>query len=123
MKFRAIDSLGDFTFGAGKANYATDERAIELNVLTRLRSWKNDCFYDLDAGIDWFSRLDKNQRDKLINELRALIIQSYGVMNITSLTLSENRATRSIVLTYAIDTIYSQSFTRTLELASGTLES
>lgn len=119
MKFRAIDSLGDWTFGSGKANYATDERAIELNIQTRIRSWKNDCFFDLDAGIDWYTRLDKNQKDKLINDLKILIIQTYGVMKITSLTVTQDAKTRGAVLSYSVDTIYSQSFIRSLALASG----
>jgi hypothetical protein len=123
MKFRAIDSTGDWTLGAGKANYATDERAIELNVLTRLRAWKNDCFFDLDAGIDWLARLDKNQKENLINEIKILLIQTYGVMKVYDVVLVEDRRTRAISLTYTIDTIFSKNFTRAVALLSGATES
>jgi len=63
MKHRALTSTGDWTFGNGRGNYAVDERGIEVNIATRINSWKNDCFFDFDAGIDWSIRLDKGQKD------------------------------------------------------------
>ena len=122
MKIRSLSGTGDWTYGSGKANYATDERAIEQNIASRIRSWKNDCFFDFDAGIDWVARLDKGQKDKLLNELRILIIQSYGVVKINSVSVNENRSTRALTLTYNVDTIFSQSFTNSLAIAAGVVE-
>lgn len=123
MKFRSLTSTGDFTFGSGKANYATDERAIELNIATRIRSWKNDCFFDFDAGIDWVKRLDKGQKDNLINDLKTLLIQTYGVVKINSVDISEDTVTRALTMTYNVDTIFSESFTAAIAIASGTVGS
>jgi len=119
MKIRSLTTTGDWTYGSGKANYATDERAIELNIATRIRSWKNDCFFDFDAGIDWISRLDKGQKDNLVNDLKTLLIQSYGVVKINSVTLSENTLTRALTITYNVDTIFSESFTRQIAISAG----
>ena len=123
MKIRSLTPGGDFTFGSGKANYATDARAIELNIATRIRSWKNDCFFDFDAGIDWVSRLDKGQQDNLINDLKMLLIQSYGVVKINSVTLAENTLTRALTITYNVDTIFSESFTRQVAISAGAVGS
>ena len=123
MIFRAIDGTSDWTFGAGKANYASDERAIELNIQTRLKSWINDCYFDLDAGIDWLARLDKNQKNNLVNDIKILLIQTYGVMKVyDDVVIVENRQTRAIGLTYTIDTIFSKNFTRAVALLSGATE-
>ena len=119
MLFRALYGTGDWTFGNGVASYAADEQAIELNTATRLRSWKNDCFFDLDAGVDWVARLDKGQKNNLINELTGVLLQTEGVMKVNSVSVSEDGATRSLVITYSIDTIYSQSFIRSVAQAAG----
>jgi len=119
MKHRALNLTGDWIFGSGKANYATEEHAIELDIATRLRSWRNDCFFDFDAGIDWVSRLDKGQKDNLINDIKKLLIQSYGVVKINSVTVSDNPVTRALIITYNVDTIYSESFTNQVAIAAG----
>lgn len=119
MKIRALTSTGDWTFGSGNANYATEERAIEQNIASRIRSWKNDCFFDFDAGIDWINRLDKGQKDNLVNDLKILLIQTEGVVKINSVSVNENRDTRALILTYSVNTIYSQDFTNSLAIAAG----
>lgn len=118
MIVRALDSNGDWTFGSGVANYAFGERAIEFNISMRLRSWRNDCFFDFDAGIDWTARLDKGQRDTLVNDIKILLIQTYGVTKINSVSLSEVPRTRRLNLTYDIATIFSPSFTSTIPLTT-----
>ena len=119
MKIRALSSTGDFTFGSGNANYATEERAIAQNIASRVRSWKNDCFFDFEAGIDWLNRLDKGQKDNLVNDIKILLIQTEGVVKINSVSVNENRDTRALTMTYNVDTIYSQNFTNSLAIAAG----
>lgn len=123
MKFRSLTATGDWTFGSGNANYATDERAIELNIATRIRSYKNDCFFDYNAGIDWVSRLDKGQKENLINDLKNLLIQSYGVVKINSVDVVEDKVTRALTMTYNVDTIFSESFTSAVAIAAGAVGS
>lgn len=119
MIFRNLDSDGDWTFGKGAANYARAERAIELNLRTRLLSWVGNCFFDLQAGIDWRARLDKGQRENLLNDLRVLILQSFGVVGINSVDATLDPETRAMRVRYDIETIYSQSFQREVEAAAG----
>jgi hypothetical protein len=123
MKHRALTSTGDWTFGKGKGDYAIDEQAIELNLATRIRSWKTDCFFDFETGIDWVARLDKGQRDNLVNDLKILMIQTYGVVRVNSVSVNENPLTRAIILTYNIDTIFSTSFTNEIAIAAGAVGS
>lgn len=120
MKIRALDSNGDFVFGRGQSSYALDDAAINLNLQTRLKSWVGDCFFDLEAGIDWLNRSEKNQEEALLNELRSLILQSYGVVAVNSVTASLDRNTRAFSVQYNIDTIFSPSFVSAVSLANGT---
>ncbi len=114
MIFRTLTSLGDWTFGSGISGYATQEKAIELNIQTRLLSWKQDCFFALDEWVDWLARLDKGQETNLKNELKNVILQSFGVVSVNSVEGILNRETRNI------DTIYGTNFRNTLELSIGT---
>lgn len=119
MIFRQITALGDWTFGKGISGYATDEAAIELNIRTRLLSWKGNCFFALDDFVDWLSRLDKGQENNLIQELKTVLLQSFGVVAVSEVSATLNRTTRAIQITYNISTIFGTSFINTLDLAAG----
>jgi len=63
MIFRNIDENGDWDFGKGIQDFTSGNKAIGLNIKTRIQSWVGDCFFDMNAGIDWLNRLgSKNQR-------------------------------------------------------------
>ena len=96
-----------------------DEQAIEQNIKSRLLSWKFDCFYALQDGVDWRARLDAGQQDNLVQEVKGVILQSYGVTGINSVTAVFDAGTRKITVTYDIQTFFSTSFRRTLEDAIG----
>lgn len=119
MIFRQITAINDWTFGKGVSGYATAEAAIELNIRTRLQSWKGNCFFGLDDFVDWLGRLDKGQQINLNNELKNVILQSFGVIGVNSIVGSLNDDTRHYSVTYDIQTIYGTSFINTLNLAAG----
>ena len=113
MKMRKLDKNGDWTYGAGKGSYLTDEAAIEQNIATCCREWLNDCFFAMDRGIDWTNLLEHNQKDNLDQALRGVILSSYGVVGLNSLTLAFDG--RAYSFTYNIDTIYSSGFTSQIQ--------
>lgn len=119
MIFRQITAIGDWTFGKGVSGYAIEERAIELNIKTRLQSWKGDCFFALDDHVDWLGRLDKGQEDNLRNELKSVILQSVGVISVNSIEGELSRTTRSFKVTYNIDTIFGTGFVNRLDITAG----
>lgn len=115
MIFRNLDADGDWCFGKGKSDYATDNKAIGLNIATRIRSWLNDCFFDMQAGIDWLNRLGlKDQRDLLELDLRRIISQSFGVTAILSLSISVSG--RSFSAQYTVQTIFDSAYTESVTL-------
>lgn len=109
MIFRNLDANNDWTFGKGLENYSTRQRAIGLNIRTRILSWVNDCFFDQTAGIDWINRMgNKNQRALLELDLRRIISKSEGVTGIIS--FDSNLNGRAFTVNYSVTTIYSQDF-------------
>ncbi len=113
MIIRALDATGDWTFGQGKQNYLIGQKAIALNIQTRLLSFLNDCFFDLNAGIDWINLLGStNTKVQIELSVKAVILKSYGVLRINS--LSSSFVGRRLSLTYNIDTIFTANFTQSL---------
>lgn len=115
MRFRNLDSNGDWTFGKGNNNYAINNKAIGLNIRTRILSWVGDCFFDLDAGIDWVNRLgSKNQRALLELDLRNIILQTEGVTGL--LEFNTVLVGRKFTADYSVQTVYSKSYTDLIEV-------
>lgn len=117
MIMRAIDSAHDWQFGKGKENYVAGPSAIAENIQTRLLSFLNNCYFDMNAGIDWFTYLGvPNKSQEIVLRARAIILQSYGVVSVNSISINAPHDTRNAVLTYTISTIYSQNYTENLEV-------
>lgn len=102
MRVSRLDTNGDWTFGKGRANYVADSEAIRQNVVTRLRSFKNDWFYDIDANIDWFNILGNRSNRKIIeNEVRRVTLETEGVLTIDSYELvSVTKREATIILKF-----------------------
>lgn len=115
MIFNNLDSNGDWTFGRGIGDYVDLNAAIGLNIRTRLYSWVGDCFFDKNAGIDWKNRLGtKNQQALLEAELRRVILQSFGVTGLVSVSTQLND--RLFTASYSVNTIYSTAYEDSLTL-------
>ena len=117
MIIRALDINHDWTFGKGKENYLSAQLAIAENIQTRILSFFGNCFFDMSAGIEWFTLLGTpNSDQQILLNVRAIILQSYGVVSVNSLTLNSTNSSRRATLTYNINTIYTQNYTQTLEV-------
>lgn len=101
MRIRGTDDFGDWKFGKGKQSYDVGSMAIMTNIKTRLLSFLNDCFYDMDAGIDWWNLLGGKNKKALLLTVDNTILSSYGVQKLisSSLTIDQNRAAH---ITYQI---------------------
>ena len=113
MIIRAIDTNGDITFGLGVQNYLTGQQAIALNIKTRILSFLNNCVWDMQSGIDWFTFLKQSANAAQVQlAVKAVILQSYGVISVNN--VSVNTSGRNISLSYNINTIYTSNFSATL---------
>lgn len=109
MIFRNLDINGDWELGRGKSDFVNLNQAIGLNIKTRLQSWVGDCFFDLQAGIDWYNRLGSTaQRELLELDLKRIILQSEGVTGLLSFDTFLNG--RNFTADYSVETIYSKSY-------------
>lgn len=105
MIVRAVDVDNDWLFGKSKNDYRSNKEAIAQNIKTRLQSFLGDCFFDSNAGIDWFNLLGGKNKTALDLAISAVILNTGGVTRIVEISsiLSENRVMSSV---YAVDTVY-----------------
>lgn len=105
MIVRALDSLNDWTFGQGRNNYKIDIKALEQNIQTRLSSFLNDCFFDVQAGIDWFNLLGGKNQLALNLAVSATILNTPYVLSLTQLSINLSR-TRNLSIRYSVKTTF-----------------
>lgn len=120
MIFRQITADGDWTFGAGLGNYASNEQAINLNIKTSLLSWVGDCFFALQFGVDWVRLLDTGQQANLQTALKTMILSLYGVVDVTEVIAFFDPMTRRLSVQYSVTTIFSQNYQSQVSVLVGT---
>lgn len=104
MRVRRLNGH-DWTFGRGRADYVKDQAAIAQNIKTRLLSFKNDWFLDIDANIDWMNLLGQRGTEKIIeNEVARVVLTTSGVVRINSLSLQNKE--RRVIIEANITTIF-----------------
>ena len=107
MRVRITDDNGDWTFGQSQLNYATKQKAIEYDIIQKIREWWQDCFFALQNGIPWSIRLGShNQKELLDNDLTEIISNVDGVLEILSFDSIVNQ--RRYRAQTSIYTIYSK---------------
>lgn len=98
----------EFCFGHGYTDYKKEISSVEQDILTALQEFKNDCFFDLEAGIDWRVRLGyHNQKEYLDEDIQNVILNRSGVINITE--FYSNIIDRVYTCTVNVLTIYSEN--------------
>lgn len=118
MIFRQLTTSGDWTFGAGTSGFAQAEQAINLNVQTLIKSWQGDCFFDLQAGINWKGLLNVGQQKNLNAALQNLLAAAYGVVQVRTSAVAFDPFDRSLTATYTVDTVYTQNVVSQVSILS-----
>jgi len=116
MIVRGLDANHDWTFGNGKQDYRINELCIEQNCKTRILSFLGDCFFDTEAGIDWWNLLGYGTKKALLTSLRATIINTDGVVGINS--IETELIDRKLKITYNIKTQFSSSYQSEVNLTT-----
>ena len=99
MRVSGLDSGGDWIFGSGKASYKTQSEAVLQSIKTRLKSFTDDWFLNIEDGVDWITLLgSKGNEYKINREIEKTILQTEGVVAIInfSTTLTDRNLSVSV---------------------------
>lgn len=111
MKFRALDAAGDWSFGAGLQSYLTEEDAVAADIGTALKIFLGECFFALDAGVDWWNLIGARARaeQNIVLQCRQVISSRTGVTKINRVDAFLDRSTRRVSVAYNIDTVFTRN--------------
>ena len=89
MLVRAIkkneEGCSEWVFGHSRSDYISGQYQIAQDIYTALYEWKYDCFFALENGIDWQTRLGKtNQKELLDEDIINSIQKRNGVISVLS---------------------------------------
>lgn len=107
-RVRALDVNHDWTFGKGRNNYLRDQAAVMQSIDTRLSCFLGDCFFDLGAGIDWYTYLGSKDQLPLALAIQATI-QNTAYVTGTVQTRVFLTSARAFNVQYTVQTTYSRA--------------
>lgn len=114
MIVRGIDLENDWLFGKGRNDYNSNLIAVRQNIRTRLQSFLGDCFFAVNAGIDWFNLLGSKNQLALELAVRATLLNTANVTGIVSATVILDPNTRIINMQYTVQTAFGDQATGTI---------
>jgi len=115
MRVSGLTSGGDWRFGRGKANYLQRSDAIRQNVVTRLRSFTDDWFANVDAGIPWIQVFgQRGNRDRISREIERTVLATEGVRAITRLRIVSVDQNRGARIELAFRDIFDENYSDTV---------
>jgi len=77
------DGYSEWQFGHSFGDYKRGANQIVQDIYTALNEWKYDCFFALENGIDWSTRMSKkNQKELLDDEVINKIKSRQGVLSL-----------------------------------------
>lgn len=98
----------EWDFGHGFSSYKREQAAVAQDIETSLYEFKYDCFFALQNGIDWITRLGKhNQRDQLDRDVQQTIQSRYGVLGVDG--FSSTVVDRRYICECNVYTIFSET--------------
>lgn len=104
MIVRAVDDKNNWIFGKGSSSYKNNIDAFIQTVETKIKEWKNDCFFNQDAGIDWVSRLGKSNPSFLQADLKTIISGIEEVIAVEDVSITKQA--RNLTISYNVSSIY-----------------
>lgn len=122
MSVRAITGIadanpGDWTFGQGQQNYLTGEAEINQDIATALKIFLGECFFDTDAGVDWWNLIGGHSANNIVLQCRKVIAARPGVTKITSVTATLDARTRALLIAYNVSTVFSLQTINTVTIS------
>ena len=105
MRVRAIDTNGDWLFGAGLSSYYLDNDAIMANIEMKLKTFFSECFFDQSVGVPWFDLIPQRNKDIIVLTIKSHIYNCQGVLRVNEVSY-DFTTDRILTIKYDIQTLF-----------------
>ena len=111
MRYRALTSSGDYSFGHGQANMLINSpEAVAQAVMTRLKLFTGEYFVDLLEGTPYVPGvLGRHTAETYDAVFRERILATEGVTELVSYESELDRDTRRLGVYAEINTVYGRA--------------
>jgi len=111
VRYRKLDSGGDYAFGHGQADFHQDSpEGVAQAVATRLGLLAGEWFLDLQEGTPYVpAALGRHTLESYDPMIRARILDTEGVTGISAYESSFDAQTRKLSVSVTIETVYGQA--------------
>lgn len=108
MRYRKLDSAGDYTLGSGADFLANSPEAVAQAVQTRLALWAGEWFVDTSDGMPWAGDVlgKRFQRNNPDSAIKSRILGTPGVTELLEYSSAFDGETRKFTVTAKINTAY-----------------
>lgn len=108
MRVRTLDNNWDWQFGKSRQCYASGSLATAYDVKQKILCWYNDCFFDMQSGIDYKNLLgEKGGKQQIDNSIKKILLVQPDIVEITYFESSV--ADRKYTLTTRFKTVYNET--------------
>lgn len=121
MRVRAQDATGDMLFGQGGGNFLVDSpEAVAQLVSTRLQLWEGEWFLDTTEGTPWTTQILGSNTQQLYDlALSARMLDTPGVIAMSTYNSHLNPTTRTLAVTASLVTQYGTTAALSLPIFNG----
>jgi len=111
MRYRKLDSDGDFMTGHGAADFYTDTpNAVAQSVVTRLRLWAGEWFEDVEEGTPYRQKVLGEYKLKTAGAaIKRRIAQTDGVSAVKDFSATFEPEIRKLTVSATIETIFGET--------------
>lgn len=108
MRYRALTSTGDYSFGLGVQEFLVDTPAtVAQAILTTLLLHQGEWFLDVTVGMPWETQVEGFNTASLYDAaIKNAILGTQGVQSIVNYSSSLNPTTRNLTVNCTVNTIY-----------------
>lgn len=112
MKYRKLDSNGDYTFGNNNADYVTDLDAVVQAIRTKILLFYGEWWEDIGIGIPMFQSLIGQVNPEGLKQSATLLLtkriqELNEVTSVNNIDLKIEK--RTISFSADVDTVYGQA--------------
>lgn len=107
MRYRKLDPAGDYTFGHSQTDFLVDSpEAVAQAILTRLNLSTGEWFLNTSDGTPMDQILGTGHQTTFDQAIKDRILNTPGVIGITSYFSTIDSVVRSIRISATVDTLY-----------------
>ena len=121
IKYRRLDSDGDYTFGKGSGDFLTGVHAVAQAIQTKLKLYEGEWWEDINDGLPMFQKIlgQRTPKPEVTNIIKKRILEAPNIAELRSVEFLYTQTTRSYSFTCTAITIFGEAIILNIPVPTG----